>query len=69
MVSLSAYWNWIIRMSIEEVTRQPFYMAVMDDKICRNELEGNFGSEIRSSYFRPSRKLSRIETVYRWIIS
>ena len=50
----------MIRMPLKEFTRCALYMAVMDDEICRNELEGNFGSEIRSSYFRPSRKLSRI---------
>ena len=31
----------IIRMPLREFTRYALYMAVMDDEICRNELEGN----------------------------
>lgn len=31
----------MIRMPVKEFTRYAFYMAVMDDEICRNELEGN----------------------------
>lgn len=30
-----------IRVPMEEYTRYALYMAVMDDEICRNELEGN----------------------------
>lgn len=30
-----------IRMSMKEYTRYALIMAVMDDEICRNELEGN----------------------------
>lgn len=36
-----AYWRWMIRMPLKEFTRYALYMAVMDDEICRNELEGN----------------------------
>ncbi len=36
-----AYWRWMIRMPLKEFTRYSLYMAVMDDEICRNELEGN----------------------------
>ena len=36
-----ACWNWMIRMPLKEFTRYALYMAVMDDEICRNELEGN----------------------------
>lgn len=35
------YWHWMIRMSLKEFTRYALYMAVMDDEICRNELEDN----------------------------
>ena len=37
-----------IRIPLEEYTRYALYMAVMDDEICRNELEGNWidGKEI-----------------------
>ena len=35
------YWHWMIRMSLKEFTRYALYMAVMDDEICRNELEGS----------------------------
>lgn len=34
-------WRWKIRMPLKEFTRSALYMAVMDDEICRNELEGN----------------------------
>ena len=33
--------NCMIRMPLKEFTRYALYMAVMDDEICRNELEGN----------------------------
>ncbi len=36
-----ACWRWMIRMPLKEFTRYSLYMAVMDDEICRNELEGN----------------------------
>lgn len=40
-------WRWIIRMPLKEFTRYALYMAVMDDEICRNELEGNWiGNEV-----------------------
>ena len=43
----AACWRWMIRMPIEEFTRYALYMAVMDDEICRNELEGNqIGEEV-----------------------
>ena len=31
----------MIRRPLKEFTRYALYMAVMDDEICRNELEGN----------------------------
>lgn len=37
----AACWKWMIRMPLKEFTRYALYMAVMDDDICRNELEGN----------------------------
>ena len=37
----AACWRRKIRMSPKEFTRYALYMAVMDDEICRNELEGN----------------------------
>ena len=42
-----ACWKWMIRMPLEEFTRYALYMAVLDDEICRNELEGNrIGDEV-----------------------
>lgn len=44
---VAAYRCRMIRMSLKEFTRYALYMAVMDDEICRNELEGNrIGEEI-----------------------
>lgn len=40
-VSAAVCWKWKIRMPLKEFTRYALYMAVMDDEICRNELEGN----------------------------
>ena len=40
-VGLGACWRRAIRMPLKEFTRFALYMAVMDDEICRNELEGN----------------------------
>ena len=40
-VGIAACWKWMIRMPLKEFTRYALYMAVMDDEICRNELEGN----------------------------
>lgn len=37
----AAYCRWIFRMPLKEFTRYALYMAVLDDEICRNELEGN----------------------------
>lgn len=37
----AACWRWMFRMPLKEFTRYALYMAVMDDEICRNELEGN----------------------------
>ena len=36
-------------MPLKEYTRRALYMALLDDEICRNELEGNIigGEEIR----------------------
>ena len=41
VVGVAACWNWMIRMPLKEFTRYALYMAVLDDEICRNELEGN----------------------------
>lgn len=47
VVGSVARWRWMIRMPLKEFTRYALYMAVMDDEICRNELEGNqIGDEI-----------------------
>lgn len=44
---VAACWRWMIRMPLKEFTRYALYMAVMDDEICRNELEGNqIGDEV-----------------------
>lgn len=40
-VGAAACWRRMIRMPIREFTRYALYMAVMDDEICRNELEDN----------------------------
>ena len=32
---------WVFQMPLKEFTRYALYMAVLDDEICRNELEGN----------------------------
>ena len=40
-VGAAACWKWMIRMPLREFTRHALYMAVLDDEICRNELEGN----------------------------
>ena len=46
-VSAAACWRWMIRMPVKEFTRYALYMAVMDDEICWNELEGNqIGDEV-----------------------
>ena len=41
VVGIAACWKWMIRMPLGEFTRYALYMAVLDDEICRNELEGN----------------------------
>ena len=41
VVASAACWRWMIRMPLKEFTQYALYMAVMDDEICRNELEGN----------------------------
>lgn len=40
-VGAVACWKWMFRMPLKEFTRCALYMAVMDDEICCNELEGN----------------------------
>ena len=46
-VASAVHWRWMIRMPLQEFTRYALYMAVMDEEICRNELEGNqIGDEI-----------------------
>lgn len=37
----AACWKRMIRVPLKEFARYALYMAVMDDEICRNELEGN----------------------------
>ena len=40
-------WRRAFRMPLKEFTRYALYMAVLDDEICRNELEGNqIGDEV-----------------------
>ena len=47
VVGIAACWKWMIRMPLGEFTRYALYMAVLDDEICRNELEGNqIGDEV-----------------------
>lgn len=47
VVGAAACWRWMIRMPLKEFTRYALYMAVMDDEICRNELEDNqIGDEV-----------------------
>ena len=46
-VSAAACWKRMVQMPLKEFTRYALYMAVMDDEICRNELEGNqIGDEV-----------------------
>ncbi len=33
-------YRWTYRMPLKDYTRYALYMAVLDDEICRNELEG-----------------------------
>lgn len=42
------YYKFIPKMSLKKYTQACLYLAVMDDEICRNELEGEFvdGKEI-----------------------
>ena len=40
-VGIAACRKWMIRTPLKEFTRYALYMAVLDDEICRNELEGN----------------------------
>ena len=43
----AACWRRLIRMPLREFTRYALYMAVLDDEICRNELEGSrMGNEV-----------------------
>lgn len=41
VVGAAACWCWMFRMPLKDFTQYALYMAVMDDEICRNELEGN----------------------------
>ena len=36
-----AWYRRTYRMPLKEYTRRALYMALLDDEICRNELEGN----------------------------
>lgn len=47
VIGAAACWKRTIRMPLKEFTQYALYMAVMDDEICRNELEGNrIGDEV-----------------------
>lgn len=39
------YYKFIPKMPFKKYTEACLYMAVMDDEICRNELEGNYIDE------------------------
>ncbi len=40
-------WRWRFRIPLKEFTRCALYMAVLDDEICRSELEGQaVGEEV-----------------------
>ena len=41
VIASAVYWRWMIRMPLKEFTQYTLYMAVMDDDIFRDELEGN----------------------------
>ena len=42
-----AWYRRTYRMPLKEYTRRALYMALLDDEICRNELEGNqIGAEV-----------------------
>ena len=41
----AAGWRWRFRVPLKEFTRCALYMAVLDDEICRNELEGQIVGE------------------------
>ena len=41
VVGSAVCWRWMFRMPLKEFTRYALYMAVMDDDIFRDELEGN----------------------------
>lgn len=41
VAGVAACWKRMIRVPTKEFTRYALYMAVMNDEICRNELEGN----------------------------
>ena len=42
-----AWYRRTYRMPLKEYTRRALYMALLDDEICRNELEGNqIGDEV-----------------------
>lgn len=48
----AACWKRMIRVPLKEFARYALYMAVMDDEICRNELEGN-QIGVQTICFRP----------------
>lgn len=49
------YYIFIPKMSMKKYTQACLYLAVMDDEICRNELEGNF-VEGKPIVFPPKRE-------------
>ncbi|MCT4584631.1 MAG: hypothetical protein N4A54_06870 [Peptostreptococcaceae bacterium] len=50
------YYKFIPKMSLKKYTQACLYLAVMDDEICRNELEGEYvdGKEINFPQRRES---------------
>lgn len=61
MAGAAACWKWRFRMPLKEFTRYALYMAVMDDEICRNELEGN---QIGDAIIRFPHKMKTLQERY-----
>ena len=55
-----AWYRRTYRMPLKEYTRRALYMALLDDEICRNELEGNqVGDEVITFPPKPDTLLKR----------
>ena len=54
-------WRLQIRTSLKEFAQYALYMAVMDDEICRNELEGN---QIGDAIIRFPHKMKTLQERY-----